>query len=97
MMQWISRPMAFATKQRDRYGDAFTANIDGQPWVMLPAAVVSAQIVAVSAAAIHSIPALIVVAIFFAFAGVAVVAEAAGGREHGHESAARRHAVPSAR
>jgi cytochrome P450 family 135 len=35
MMQWISRPMAFATKQRDRYGDAFTANIDGQPWVML--------------------------------------------------------------
>jgi cytochrome P450 len=35
MMQWISRPMAFATKQRDRYGDAFTANIDGHPWVML--------------------------------------------------------------
>jgi cytochrome P450 len=35
MMQWISRPMEFATKQRDRYGDAFTANIDGQPWVML--------------------------------------------------------------
>jgi cytochrome P450 len=35
MMQWISRPMAFATKQRDRYGDAFTANIDGTPWVML--------------------------------------------------------------
>jgi cytochrome P450 len=35
MMQWISRPMAFATRQRDRYGDAFTANIDGHPWVML--------------------------------------------------------------
>ena len=35
MMQWISRPMAFATRQRDRYGDAFTANIDGDPWVML--------------------------------------------------------------
>jgi cytochrome P450 family 135 len=35
MMQWISRPMAFATKQRDRYGDTFTANIDGHPWVML--------------------------------------------------------------
>jgi cytochrome P450 len=35
MMQWISRPMAFATRQRDRYGDAFTANIDPRPWVML--------------------------------------------------------------
>jgi cytochrome P450 family 135 len=35
MMQWISRPMAFAARQRDRYGDAFTANIDGTPWVML--------------------------------------------------------------
>ena len=35
MMQWISRPMAFATRQRDRYGDAFTASIDSDPWVML--------------------------------------------------------------
>ena len=35
MMQWISRPTAFARKQRDRYGDTFTANIDGTPWVML--------------------------------------------------------------
>jgi cytochrome P450 family 135 len=35
MMQWISRPMVFAARQRDRYGDAFTANIDEQPWVML--------------------------------------------------------------
>jgi len=35
MTQWISRPMAFATRQRDRFGDAFTANIDGTPWVML--------------------------------------------------------------
>ena len=35
MMQWISRPMVFAARQRDRYGEAFTANIDEQPWVML--------------------------------------------------------------
>ena len=35
MMQWISRPMTYATRQRDRYGDAFTANIDERPWVML--------------------------------------------------------------
>jgi cytochrome P450 family 135 len=35
MMQWISRPIAYATRQRDRYGDAFTANIDDRPWVML--------------------------------------------------------------
>ena len=35
MMQWISRPVAYATRQRDRYGDAFTARIDEHPWVML--------------------------------------------------------------
>ena len=35
MMQWISRPMAYAARQRDRYGEAFTANIDERPWVML--------------------------------------------------------------
>jgi cytochrome P450 len=35
MMQWISRPIAYATRQRDRYGDAFTARIDEHPWVML--------------------------------------------------------------
>jgi cytochrome P450 len=35
MMQWISRPIAYATRQRDRFGDAFTANIDDRKWVML--------------------------------------------------------------
>jgi cytochrome P450 len=35
LMQWLSRPVAYAERQRDRYGEAFTARIDPRPWVML--------------------------------------------------------------
>jgi cytochrome P450 family 135 len=35
MGEWIARPLAFATRQRDRYGEAFTVNIEPRPWVML--------------------------------------------------------------
>jgi cytochrome P450 len=35
MMQWVSRPVAYAERQRDRYGEAFTARIEERPWVML--------------------------------------------------------------
>jgi cytochrome P450 len=35
MAEWLARPVAFATRQRDRYGDVFTARIDPVPWVML--------------------------------------------------------------
>jgi cytochrome P450 family 135 len=35
MMQWLSRPVAYAERQRDRYGEAFTARIEPRPWVML--------------------------------------------------------------
>jgi cytochrome P450 len=35
MMQWLSRPVAYAERQRDRYGEAFTARIEERPWVML--------------------------------------------------------------
>jgi cytochrome P450 family 135 len=35
MMQWLSRPVVYAERQRDRYGEAFTARIEERPWVML--------------------------------------------------------------
>jgi len=36
MADWIGRPVAYATRQRDVYGDVFTARIDPRhPWVML--------------------------------------------------------------
>jgi cytochrome P450 len=36
MADWIGRPVAYATRQHDRYGDVFTARIDPRhPWVML--------------------------------------------------------------
>ena len=35
MAEWLARPVGFATRQRDRYGDVFTARIDPVPWVML--------------------------------------------------------------
>jgi len=35
MAEWIARPVTFATRHRDRYGDAFTARIEPHPWVML--------------------------------------------------------------
>jgi cytochrome P450 family 135 len=35
MLQWLSRPVAYAERQRDRYGEAFTARIEERPWVML--------------------------------------------------------------
>ena len=35
LAEWIARPVVFATRQRDRYGEAFTANIEPHPWVML--------------------------------------------------------------
>jgi cytochrome P450 family 135 len=35
MMQWLSRPVVYAERQRDRYGEAFTARIEDRPWVML--------------------------------------------------------------
>ena len=35
MAEWIARPVAFATRQRGRYGEVFTARIDPVPWVML--------------------------------------------------------------
>jgi cytochrome P450 len=35
MAEWIGRPVSFATRHRDRYGEAFTARIEPHPWVML--------------------------------------------------------------
>jgi cytochrome P450 len=35
MAEWILRPLPFATRQRDRYGDAFTVHIEPGRWVML--------------------------------------------------------------
>jgi cytochrome P450 len=35
MAQWLARPLAFATRERARYGDAFTVRIEPRPWVML--------------------------------------------------------------
>jgi cytochrome P450 len=35
MAEWLVRPQVYATRQRDRYGDVFTARIDPIPWVML--------------------------------------------------------------
>jgi cytochrome P450 len=35
MAEWLARPVAFATRERDRYGDAFTVRIEPRPWVML--------------------------------------------------------------
>jgi cytochrome P450 family 135 len=33
--RWLTRPVAFATAQRARFGDAFTVHIEPHPWVML--------------------------------------------------------------
>jgi cytochrome P450 family 135 len=35
MLQWLARPVTYAERQRDRYGDVFTARIEERPWVML--------------------------------------------------------------
>jgi cytochrome P450 family 135 len=35
MAEWLVRPQVYAERQRDRYGDVFTARIDPIPWVML--------------------------------------------------------------
>ncbi len=35
MAEWITRPVAFASRHRDRYGEAFTVNIEPRPWVMV--------------------------------------------------------------
>jgi cytochrome P450 family 135 len=35
MAEWLVRPQVYAARQRDRYGDVFTARIDPIPWVML--------------------------------------------------------------
>jgi cytochrome P450 family 135 len=35
LAEWVGRPVAFATRQRDRYGEAFTVRIEPNPWVML--------------------------------------------------------------
>jgi cytochrome P450 family 135 len=35
MAEWIARPVPFATRQRARYGDAFTVHFEAQRWVML--------------------------------------------------------------
>jgi cytochrome P450 len=35
MADWIGRPIAYATRHRDLYGDVFTARIEPRPWVML--------------------------------------------------------------
>ncbi len=35
MMQWLARPQVYAARQRERYGDVFTAHIDPIKWVML--------------------------------------------------------------
>jgi cytochrome P450 family 135 len=35
MAEWITRPVAFASRHRDRYGEAFTVNIEPRQWVML--------------------------------------------------------------
>jgi cytochrome P450 len=35
MADWLARPVVYATRQRDRYGEAFTARIEERPWVML--------------------------------------------------------------
>lgn len=34
-LQWIARPREFAWRQRERFGDVFTLNFDGEPFVML--------------------------------------------------------------
>jgi cytochrome P450 family 135 len=33
--RWLARPVAFASEQRRRFGDAFTVRIEPRPWVML--------------------------------------------------------------
>jgi cytochrome P450 len=35
MSEWLVRPNVYARRQRERYGDVFTARIDPIPWVML--------------------------------------------------------------
>jgi cytochrome P450 len=35
MGEWLARPNVYARRQRERYGDVFTARIDPIPWVML--------------------------------------------------------------
>jgi cytochrome P450 family 135 len=35
MTEWITRPLPFATRQRDAFGDAFTVRIEPTPWVMV--------------------------------------------------------------
>jgi cytochrome P450 family 135 len=35
MAEWLARPHVYAARQRERYGDVFTARIDPIPWVML--------------------------------------------------------------
>ncbi len=35
MAEWLVRPQVYAERQRDRYGDVFTARIDPIAWVML--------------------------------------------------------------
>jgi cytochrome P450 family 135 len=35
MSEWLARPLPFATRQRETFGDAFTVRIEPTPWVML--------------------------------------------------------------
>ena len=35
MGEWLARPNVYARRQRERYGDVFTARIEPIPWVML--------------------------------------------------------------
>ena len=35
MSEWLVRPHVYARRQRERYGDVFTARIEPIPWVML--------------------------------------------------------------
>jgi cytochrome P450 len=35
MAAWLARPQVYAARQRERYGEVFTARIDPIPWVML--------------------------------------------------------------
>ena len=35
MAEWLARPNTYAARQRERFGDVFTARIDPIPWVML--------------------------------------------------------------
>ncbi len=35
LLQWVARPLEFASRQRERFGDVFTLSFDGEPIVFL--------------------------------------------------------------